>query len=123
MYPCSMGFWAKAFRFTAFFLVLFTAGEMVACEMPGSECAVTNVFATPPQGKQLQVTLSQDNHSQDKHSPIADNDNCICCCANTIVSPMVFLGTPVMVSVQSTTFLVGRPFSPAIKIERPPQLS
>jgi hypothetical protein len=118
-----MGFWAKAFRFTALFLVLFTAGEMVACEMPGSECSVSNAFAKLPQVRQMRVSISRDKHSQDSHNRTADNDNCICCCANIVVSPMAFLTTPVTVSVQSTTFSVGRPSYLAIKIERPPQLS
>jgi len=107
-----MGFWAKAFRFTALFLVLFTAGEMIACEMPGSDCSAVHALDKP----------SPDKHSPDKHRSTPDNDNCICCCAHTIVSPVVFLAAPVTVSVHTSIVSISLPSSPTIKVERPPQL-
>ena len=108
-----MDFWAKAFRLTALFLVLFTAEEMVACEMPSSDCSVLHALDKP----------SQDKHSPDKRTPINDNDNCICCCAHTIISPVVFLVAPVTVAVYTATTSIALPSSPTIEIERPPQLS
>ncbi len=98
-----MGLWAKTFRFTALFLVLFTAGEMIACELPGSDCSVAQAL--------------------DKHAPVKDCDNCICCCANIIVTPQVSFVVPITLSAalfEKTFFL---PTFPTLDIDRPPQLS
>jgi hypothetical protein len=108
VYAQSMGIWAKAFRFTALFLVLFTAGELVACEMPGSDCSALHAL---------------DKHSPDKQTPVSDNDNCICCCAHPVVTPVVALLAPVTVPVYSVAVSIALPSSPVIKIDRPPQLT
>lgn len=108
-----MGLWTRVFRFTALFLVLFTAGEMVTCEMPSSECSVVHALEKP----------STENPSSDKHTPISDNDNCICCCAHLIVTPTLFLATPTPVIIYSAAVPFDLPSFPAIAIDRPPQLS
>lgn len=98
-----MGFWAKAFRFTALFLVLFTAGDIVACELPGSDCS----------GVQ----------AQDKQAPANACDNCICCCAQVVVTPQLSFVVPMTLSVAPVEPSFSLPAIPTLEIDRPPQLS
>jgi hypothetical protein len=103
VYALYMGFWAKAFRFTALFLVLFTAGDMIACELPDSDCSASQAL--------------------DKHAPVKACDSCICCCANVVVTPQVIFVAPITIAVApiEKTFLL--PSFPTLEIDRPPQLS
>jgi hypothetical protein len=98
-----MGFWAKAFRVTALFLLLFTAGEMIACELPDSDCSVSQAL--------------------DKHAPVKACDNCICCCANVIVSPQLSFVGPITLSAPPVEKPFSLPTFPTLEIDRPPQLS
>jgi len=98
-----MGFWAKAFRITALFLVLFTAGDVLACEMPGSDCS----------------TLQ----SKDKDAPVQPCDHCICCCATVVVTPQFVFMAPASTSVAPIEMIVRVLPFPALQIDRPPQLS
>ena len=103
VYANNMSFWAKAIRFTALFLVLFTAGDLVACELPSSDCSASQAL--------------------DKRVPAKSCDNCICCCANVVVTPQVIFVAPITISVVPVekTFLL--PTFPTLEIDRPPQLS
>ena len=98
-----MGFWAKAFRFAAVFLMLFTAGDIVACELPGSECSVLQ--------------------AQGKQAPAKACDNCICCCANVVVTPQVRFVAPIRLSIAPIVKSFPLPTFPILEIDRPPQLS
>jgi hypothetical protein len=98
-----MGFWAKAFRFTALFLVLFTAGDIVACELPGSDCSALQAL--------------------DKHAPVNACDNCICCCAHVVVTPQLVVVAPIMLSIAPVERPTLLPDVPTLEIDRPPQLS
>ena len=103
MYAGCMGFFAKAFRFTALFLVLFTAGDIVACELPGSDCSASQAL--------------------DKHAPVKACDSCICCCANVVVTPQVNFVAPILLSVAPVEKTFPLPTFPTLEIDRPPQLS
>jgi hypothetical protein len=103
VYPYFMGFWAKAFRFAALFLVLFTAGDMVACELPDSDCSASQAL--------------------DKHGPVKTCDSCICCCAHVVVTPQVIFVAPVTTSIATVEKIFPLPTFPALEIDRPPQLS
>jgi len=98
-----MGFWAKAFRFTALFIVLFTAGDMIACELPSSDCSASRAL--------------------DKHAPVGDCDSCICCCAHVVVTPQVISVAPITLSVAPVVETFPLPSFPTLEIDRPPQLS
>ena len=98
-----MGLLAKAFRFTALFLVLFTAGDIVACELPGSDCSASQAL--------------------DKHAPVKPCDSCICCCANVVVTPQVNFVAPITLSVAPVEKTFPLPTFPTLEIDRPPQLS
>jgi len=103
VYALDMGFWAKAFRITALFLVLFTAGDVVACEMPGSDCSAVQ--------------------TSDKQTPVQACDHCICCCATVVLSPQFVFVAPAATPVAPTEMIVRLLPSPSLEIDRPPQLS
>lgn len=99
-----MSFWSKAFRFTAIFLVLFTAVEIFACDaVPSSTCHISNPIS---------------HHQNDQQ--VSGGDNCLCCCAHVVVSPVaVFLPSTGIVAtapdeqVQSPTLFLARNRTPS----------
>ena len=103
-----MGFCLKAFRFTAVFLLLFVAAEVLACDLvPSDDCYISSNFPTTP----------------DKDHGQGSGDTCLCCCQHMVATiPQVFepektvAPTPPEVSVQPPPF-------PPSHIEHPPQLS
>jgi hypothetical protein len=101
-----MGFWSKAFRFTAVFLVLFTAVEVLACDLiPSSSCYISN---TRP---------------LDKHHPPDSGDNCMCCCAHLVITKRLNF-TPQFLTVPAPAEeSVKQPLLAPSSIDHPPQLS
>ncbi|MBS1821302.1 MAG: hypothetical protein JST61_04920 [Acidobacteria bacterium] len=102
-----MGFWSKAFRLTAVFLVLFTAVEVLACDLlPSSDCYISNT--NPPLNKH--------------HAPNS-GDNCMCCCAHLVLTKHLDF-TPYVVSIPAPREIsVEQPLLAPRPIDHPPQLS
>jgi hypothetical protein len=97
--------WCKAFRFTALFLVLFTAVEVLACDLlPSNDCFVSH---------------SSSDKSQGQNS----GDNCMCCCAHiVIVAPLAPMPSQVTFAFERD-LQVQQPSLLALTIDHPPQLS
>lgn len=118
-----MAFLSKAFRFTAVFLVLFIGVEIVTCEMPGSDCAIVlaadHQVSTSNASGNLATSVPRDQHSV----PDKDCDNCICCCAHTIVVGHVVLLPGAVLTTAYQQDSVENPVSRSTSIEHPPQLS
>ena len=101
-----MGLWSKAFRLTAIFLVLFTAVEVLACDLlPDSDCYISQ------------------SQSQHKHQGPSSGDNCMCCCAHLVVAKRVTLVPQVLIVAAPPEESVERPLFAPSSIEHPPQLS
>jgi hypothetical protein len=99
-----MGFWTRAFRFTAIFLVLFTCVEMITCDYACSDCSVIS--------------------SHDKTtSPAADGDGCICCCAHPVLKVQLAFVPVTTVSPAPPQEVVPDPISRPSDIDQPPKLS
>ena len=101
----SMAFCSRAFRFMAVFLLLFTAAEVLACDLvPSDDCYLSSSTSDQRQGSNA-------------------GDNCLCCCAHMMVVPPVIY-TPTQTSVFFAEVVpVEQPlFRPSI-VEHPPQLS
>ena len=97
-----MGFWARTFRFTAIFLVLFTAGEVLTCDY-ASECSVIS--------------------SHDKKTlPAADGDGCICCAHPVLKVQLAFIPVTTVSPVPPEE-ADPDPISRSSVIEIPPKLS
>jgi hypothetical protein len=99
-----MGFWSKAFRYTAMFLVLFAAVEILACDLlPNSDCYIS--------------------HRQDPGQTQDSGDNCLCCCAHmVVVKPLVFEPQETVVLAPPEES-VQRPLYALSHIDHPPHLS
>src|SRR6185437_9581537 len=101
-----MGFWSKAFRFTAVFLVLFTAVEVLACDLlPSSDCYISNT--TRP----------------DKHHAPNSGDNCMCCCAHLVLARHFDLTAHVVSIPAPRETRVQQPSLAPRQIDHPPRLS
>lgn len=101
-----MRFWSKAFRFTAIFLVLFTAVEVFACDLlPDSDCYISQ------------------SPSQHKHQKPSSGDNCMCCCAHLVVAKRVNLIPEVLIVPAPQEETVEQPLLAPSSIDHPPQLS
>jgi hypothetical protein len=105
----NVGFWSKAFRLTAMFLVLFAAVEILACDLlPSSDCYISSRAQDHDKG------LGQGQNSC---------DNCLCCCAHVVVVKPIILIPQEKIVAAAPEMGVERPlFSPA-SIDHPPQLS
>ena len=99
-----MGFWSKAFRCTAMFLVLFAAVEVLACDLlPNSDCYIS--------------------HRQDPGQTQESGDNCLCCCAHmVVVKPLVFEPEEAVAPAPMDENVPQPLFVPS-HIDHPPQLS
>jgi hypothetical protein len=97
--------WSKLFRCTALFLVLFTAGEVLACDvLPSDDCSVSH-------------------SSSDKSQGPTSGDNCMCCCAHVlIVAPPAPVISQVTVAFEHE-LPSQRPVLFPLTIDHPPQLS
>jgi hypothetical protein len=100
-----MAFCSKAFRFMAMFLLLFTAAEVLACDLvPSDDCYLSSPTSDQQQGSNA-------------------GDNCLCCCAHMmVVAPVIYTPT------QSSVFLaevvpVELPLTRPSIVDHPPQLS
>jgi hypothetical protein len=102
-----MSFWARAFRATAMFLVLFAAVEILACDfLPSSDCYI-----------------SSQSSQQQKGQPPSSCDNCLCCCAHiVVVKPLIFEPQVSVVKALLEENAAQPLFSPS-HIDHPPQLS
>ncbi|GAA3771671.1 hypothetical protein GCM10022270_35400 [Terriglobus aquaticus] len=99
-----MTVWSKIFRITAMLLVLYVGVEMLTCELPGSDCSVVSAL--------------------DKHPPAnSGSDNCICCCAHTIVTPQIMYAFAAIEVPPLEEDLVLAPLTRSFDIEHPPQNS
>jgi hypothetical protein len=102
-----VGFSSKAFRFTAIFLVLFAAVEILACDLlPSSDCYISS-------------------HSQDhdKGQGQDSGDNCLCCCAHmVVVQPLIFAPRETIAPAPAEEGL-KQPLVFPSHIDHPPQLS
>lgn len=116
-YDSGVSMVTKLFRLTATFLLLFIGVEMATCETPNSPCSILNV--------QVSGTQGSDQVSPAKHSVSAPelDDNCICCCAHSLVQTTVNLA---VVRLALPSYAVQKfpvPLSSPSEIEHPPQLS
>jgi hypothetical protein len=99
-----MGFWSKVFRATTLFMVMFVAVEVATCDY----LTETSCFAS--------------QSSPDKGSPTG-GDNCICCCSQAAVMPLLTVAFhPISVWIDQDE-LVQHPILTSFEIEHPPQLS
>ena len=99
-----MAFWAKAFRFTALFLVLYIGVDVLTCELPSSDCSILSSIGKHPPTNQAP-------------------DNCICCCAHPLIVAQAAFVAPVVTVEASSDVLSVKPISRSQDIEHPPQLS
>lgn len=99
-----MAFWAKAFRFTAMFLILYIGVDVLTCDVPSSECSVVSSIGKHPPTHQAP-------------------DNCICCCAHPLIVAQLTFVAPAVTVEASTDMLSAQPISRSQDIEHPPQLS
>jgi hypothetical protein len=113
-----MGMVSKWFRFAAVMLLLLIGTEMATCELPSSPCSVVSTAAKVLTSGTPKIDVSR--HSAT--TPDTDDD-CICCCAHTLVQPMLVL-SPLRLTLPSFTVRsIGTPILFPSDIERPPQLS
>ena len=113
-----MGTVSKWFRFTAVMLLLLIGTEIATCELPNSPCSVVGIAAK---------VLDSGTHKIDVGKQAATNrdsdDDCICCCAHTLVQPTLAL-LPVRLALPSFTVRsIGTPTLFPSDIEHPPQLA
>ena len=119
--------WSNLFRATAAFMLLFIAVEMVTCELPGSPCAVVSqdlVSSVQARSSEVPDTVQVKKAVQRiDQTADTDEDNCICCCAHTLVQPaLTFAAQP----IEATARLAAptqAPHSRSSDIDHPPQLS
>lgn len=103
-YTLGMGLWSRMFRITAMLLVLYVGVEMLTCELPGSDCSVLSALS--------------------KHPPVnSGTDNCICCCAHSIVTPQVFQAFTAIETAPFEEAAILAPLTRSYDIEHPPQNS
>lgn len=99
-----MGFWSRVFRAAALFMVMFVAVEVATCDyLTDSSCY----------GSQS---------SPDKGSPTR-GDNCICCCSQAAVMPVLTIAVRVTSVWIDRDERVQHPILTPLEIEHPPQLS
>lgn len=97
-----MGFWSRVFRAAALFM--FVAVEVATCDyLTDSSCY----------GSQS---------SPDKGSPTR-GDNCICCCSQAAVMPVLTIAVRVTSVWIDRDERVQHPILTPLEIEHPPQLS
>lgn len=85
-------------------LVLYVGAEVLTCELPGSDCSVLSAL--------------------DKHPPVnGGGDNCICCCAHSIVTPQAFYSFTSLETSPFEEVEVLQPLTHSFDIEHPPQNS
>jgi hypothetical protein len=100
----SMSFWSKAFRCTAMFLVLFTAVEILACDLlPDPDCYIS--------------------HRQDQGPTQGSGDNCLCCCTHVVVVQPLIFEPRETVAPAPPDESVQQPLFASSHIDHPPQLS
>uniref|UniRef100_E6PXX9 DUF2946 domain-containing protein n=1 Tax=mine drainage metagenome TaxID=410659 RepID=E6PXX9_9ZZZZ len=102
-----MSVWSKAFRFTAMFLLLFTAVEVFACDLlPSDGCYISS---------------HSPNRDKDHKSP--SGDTCLCCCQH-MAAAMPFRFAPQRTIAPAPPDVgIKPPLFPPSRIEHPPQLS
>jgi hypothetical protein len=97
--------WSKVFRFTAFFLVLFTAGEVLACDLlPSDDCFVSQ-------------------SASHKSQPPTSGDNCMCCCAHVLIAAPPAAVPSQVVFAFERELPSQHPVLFPLTIDLPPQLS
>ena len=99
-----MGFWSRVFRAAALFMVMFVAVEVATCDyLSESSCSASQ-------------------SSPDKDSPTG-GDNCICCCSQAAVMPVLNVAVHVTSVWVERDEPVQHPILTPLEIEHPPQLS
>ena len=100
---------SQLFRFTAMFLLLFMAAEVLACDLLQSdECYIS--AKVPSQDK-------------DHNKPQPSGDTCLCCCTHMVTATAFIFDPGSILTAAPPVENILRPrFSPS-SIEHPPQLS
>jgi hypothetical protein len=102
-----MAFWSKAFRFTAIFLLLFVAVEVLACQLvPSDDCYISSHSQNP-----------------DKDHQRGSGDTCLCCCQHIAVTTLLFFRPLETVTPAPPEEAVLVPMFVATYIDHPPRLS
>ncbi len=99
---------SKAFRLTAIILLLFTAVEVLACDLvPSDDCYISSHFPKTP----------DKNHGQ------GSGDTCLCCCQHMVAAIPLVLEPQETIAPAPAEVSVQPPPFPPTRIEHPPQLS
>lgn len=102
-----MTVWSRVFRVVALLLAFHIGGQIVMCELPGSDCSSV---VTTQSGKRA--------------VPTDAGDNCICCCAHPAPVSLFTVITQERISVRAyIAESVEKPHQRPSEIEHPPQLS
>jgi len=89
----------------AMFILLFTAAEVLACDLvPSDDCYLSSPTSDNQQGSNA-------------------GDNCLCCCAQMmVVAPVIYTPTQTSVSLAEVV-PVEQPLTRPSIVDHPPQLS
>ena len=117
-YDSDMGTVSKWFRFTAVMLLLLIGTEMATCELPNSPCSVVSIAAKVLDSGAHKIDVSR--HSATSRD---SDDDCICCCAHTLVQASLALLPVRLTLLGFTVRSIGTPILFPSDIERPPQLA
>jgi hypothetical protein len=103
-----VGIWLKAFRFSAMFLLLFVAVEVLACDLlPSDDCYISSRLPTTP----------------DKDHGQSSGDTCLCCCQHMAVTiPLLFVPQETVTPTPPEATVEQPLFAPSY-IDHPPRLS
>ena len=99
----------KPFRFTAMFLLLFMAVEVLACDLLQSD--------------ECYISAKVPSHDKDHKAPQPSGDTCLCCCTHMVTArTFVFDPGAIITQAPPAEIPLRLLFSPS-SIEHPPQLS
>ena len=102
-----VGILSKAFYFTAMFLLLFMATEVVACDLLQSDnCYVSS---NPP--------------ISDQNSGDSSDGNCVCCCQHVAVTQALVFEPHEIIIAAPPEEIIQQPLVVPSYIDHPPKLS
>jgi hypothetical protein len=102
-----VGILSKAFYFTAMFLLLVMAVQVVACDILHSDNCYISAHSSNP----------------DRNSGDASGDNCVCCCQHVAVTqPLVLQPQETLVQLAPEE-MTQQPLVVPSYIDHPPRLS
>ena len=101
---------SRLFRFTAMFLLLFMAAEVLACDLLQSDdCYIS-----------AKITSQNRDHGV---PPQPSGDTCLCCCTHMAISVAITFNPESSVSPAPAVDYILRPLFMPSGIDHPPQLA